>query len=40
MSLSLVLIMLMAAVFPLAALWFANHFLGNEIPEDPKQEKH
>ena len=34
------LIMLMATAFPLIALWFANHYLGNETPDDFNEDHH
>jgi|GEM_PF-1237711 hypothetical protein len=40
MTATLVLIMVIATIFPLVALWVANHYLGSETPEEDPKEHH
>jgi len=40
MTTTLVMIMVTASIFPLIALWVANHYLGSETPEEDPKDHH
>ena len=40
MTPTLIMIMVIAAIFPLIALWVANHYLGSETPEEDSKDRH
>ena len=40
MTPTLIMIMVIAAIFPLIALWVANHYLGSETPEEDPKDHH